>query len=149
MRRREKQPDCSNVLSIPRVQLRLIERWSHEVYPAEACGVLIGWRDRGTTGVTWARNVLNPVRCGCRFMLHPNDLAEADMAARRMGLDVVGIWHSHPDHDARPSELDRRLAWSAWSYLIVSIGASDAVEVRSWVFEGSNFTEEIIASWPG
>jgi len=54
----------------------------------------------------------------------------------------VGIWHSHPDHPARPSETDRAAAWEGWSYLIASVTDAGLSELRSWRLSGERFLEE-------
>jgi proteasome lid subunit RPN8/RPN11 len=56
----------------------------------------------------------------------------ADRAAEARGLDVVGWYHSHPDHPARPSEYDREHAWPWYSYIIVSVAKGVAGEMTSW-----------------
>jgi len=60
------------------------------------------------------------------------------------GLAIVGVWHSHPDQTAKPSEADRRGAWLGWSYLIVAITDAGVAETRSWKLEGSRFVEEVL-----
>jgi proteasome lid subunit RPN8/RPN11 len=57
-------------------------------------------------------------------------------------LEVVGVWHSHPDHPARPSETDRNGAWEGWSYLILSVTAEGVPDLRSWRLRGEHFEEE-------
>jgi proteasome lid subunit RPN8/RPN11 len=118
--------------------------WACEGYPHEACGVLLG-RSRGeaveVTGATRARN-MNRERAHDRFELDPRDFLAADLAARAEGREIVGIWHSHPDHPAEPSETDRLAAWSGWSYLIVEVAARGAGAMRSWRLVGDRFVEE-------
>ena len=99
-------------------------------YPDEGCGVLIG-RFAGlraevleaTSGVN-----LNTERARDRYLLDPADIVRADRDARERGLDVVGYWHSHPDHPARPSQFDTDHAWLDYVYVIVTttvLGAED------------------------
>jgi proteasome lid subunit RPN8/RPN11 len=61
-----------------------------------------------------------------------------------MGLDVLGVFHSHPDHPNQPSEFDRQWAWPNFSYLITSVVQGVAVESRSWRLneDRANFSEE-------
>jgi proteasome lid subunit RPN8/RPN11 len=127
--------------------LRLeIEARAAASYPDEACGLLIG-RQAGAVAsverVVAARNA-NAERARDRYDLDPADQLAAEEAARAAGLDVVGVWHSHPDHPARPSETDRAAAWERWSYVIVSVDAGGAREVRSWRLNGREFAEEEI-----
>jgi len=68
----------------------------------------------------------------------------AIQAQEAAGLDIVGIWHSHPDHPARPSETDRASAWPEWSYVIISLQRDGVRELRSWRLNGADFEEEVI-----
>ena len=62
----------------------------------------------------------------------PRDVIDADKAAQANGLDVVGWYHSHPDHPAKPSEYDREHAWPWYSYVIVKVEKGEAREMTSW-----------------
>ena len=68
----------------------------------------------------------------------------ADQAARDQGLEIVGIWHSHPDHPAEPSVTDLASAWGGWSYLIASISLKGMQDLRSWRLHDGSFLEESI-----
>jgi len=99
-------------------------------YPNEGCGVLLGRRD-GTgmlvVDATSARNMWTE-RSADRYDLDPGDFLRADRDARARGLDVSGIWHSHPDHPARPSQFDTDRAWLDYVYIIcrtTRFGAED------------------------
>jgi proteasome lid subunit RPN8/RPN11 len=99
-------------------------------YPDEGCGVLLG-RFSGArvevVDVTSGTN-LNTDRSGDRYLLDPSDIVLADRDARARNLDIVGFWHSHPDHPARPSQFDTDNAWVDYVYVIVnttSYGAGD------------------------
>ena len=92
-----------------------------------------------------------------RYALAPEALLAAQKAARAEGLDLVGYYHSHPDHPPRPSAADRRDAWPGVSYLIVAVAGGAAGEARSWRLGagaggggdgegGGGFVEEIIES---
>ena len=115
-------------------------------YPRETCGLLLGVRrgdEHVVSQVLRARN-LNVERAEDRYELDPEDFLSADREARAAGLDIVGIWHSHPDHPARPSATDRDGAWPGWSYVIVSVGREGVREIRSWRLNGGDFEEEEI-----
>ncbi len=119
-------------------------------YPFEACGLLVGSADTERVDVQdvfHARN-LNVERARDRFLLDPDDHMAADRSARARGLDIVGIWHSHPDHPARPSITDLEAAWEGFSYLIISTTASGANDFRSWRLQGGKFIEEKIRETP-
>ena len=146
-------------LEKPKIELRslrlhgrlreCIESMASEGYPNETCGLLIG-RPNGCVAevvdLVQARN-LNRERAHDRYELDPGDFMAADSAARRRGMEIVGIWHSHPDHPARPSATDRAGAWEGWSYLIVSVGREGVDELRSWHLDRGNFLEEEIEWW--
>lgn len=124
-----------------------IETWVREGYPYETCGLLIGRRANGTVTVAdaMAAKNLNRERAHDRFELDPEAFLAADGQARDAHLEVVGVWHSHPDHPARPSETDRGLAWPAWSYVILSVSRDGVQDFRSWRLNGNRFEEEVIA----
>jgi proteasome lid subunit RPN8/RPN11 len=126
-----------------------LESWALARYPREACGLLIGvqredgrWVERATE----ARN-LDHERPRDRYELDPQDFLAADELARRAGMELVGVWHTHPGHPARPSQTDHAAAWPGWSYVIVSVSRAGVEEVRSWRLNGDgDFEEEVIYS---
>ena len=127
---------------------RQLEALVTEGYPDETCGLLVGNENDTQVEVVEAvktRN-LNRVRAKDRFELDPGDFVKVDHAARERGLSIVGIWHSHPDHPARPSETDRQAAWGGWSYLILSVNGKGVDELRSWRLVEQRFSEETILS---
>lgn len=123
-----------------------LSAWISDAYPAEACGLLVGSRAGGRAEVVEvrsARNMRSEERDD-RYELDPADFVAADCAARSAGLEVLGIWHSHPDSPAVPSETDRAAAWEGWSYLIVAAGPDGARDLRSWRLSGERFCEEVV-----
>lgn len=135
-------------VQLPRDLRHALERWAREDYPQEACGVLIGRQTEtevAIADVVRGRN-LNTERARDRFELDPRDLLRAEERALGLGLDVVGIWHTHPDHPAQPSETDRAQAWDAWIYLIVPVRKSDVGKPRAWRLCGSAFVEKKLNS---
>lgn len=125
-----------------------LERWIRAGYPEETCGLLVGRNHLGrteTARATLAKN-LNRERARDRYELAPADFLAADLAAREAGLEIVGVWHSHPDHPAEPSETDRAAAWEGWSYVIVEVTRVGVAAMRSWRFSGQRFDEETITS---
>jgi len=133
------------MLALPDDVRRELARVALDGHPAETCGVLVGRRSADGAVVERmvpARN-LNVDRAHDRYELDPSDFLQADLQARSDGLEVVGIWHSHPDHPAEPSETDRRAAWEGWSYLILAVSAGGVGDWRSWRLEGGQrFSEE-------
>ncbi len=78
-------------------------------------------------------NVFEASEQGRRFSIDPLELMRAERDAAEMGQLVLGFYHSHPDHPARPSEFDRARAWPFYSYVIVSIQSREPVDMTSWV----------------
>ena len=118
-----------------------------ETYPHECCGALLGRDDAGTDGIATAGGVQLPLReilalfplvtrredsPHNRFSVTAEDVRDAEKAAREKKLDVVGWYHSHPDHPARPSQYDREHAWPWYSYVIVSVAKGKSAEMTSW-----------------
>lgn len=135
------------MLNFPIELRRDLEATVRRGYPHETCGLLVGRPGAPgatVTRVAQARN-LNTVRARDRYELDPDDFMKADQAARADGLEIVGIWHSHPDHPARPSETDRAAAWEGWSYVILSVSATGVEDFRSWRLERETFREEPMA----
>jgi proteasome lid subunit RPN8/RPN11 len=120
-------------------------------YPHEVCGLLLGRQVNGDTWVervTEARNLATD-RLADRYALDPDDFLAADTAARRDGLDVVGIWHTHPDHPARPSRTDLEAAWEGYAYLILSVRRDGVADMRAWRLNGTAFVEQPIEEAQG
>lgn len=125
----------------------LLERWAHAGYPYETCGLMIGERINGSViinRVVQTKN-LNRERAHDRYEVDPLDFLAADTEARANRLEVLGVWHSHPDHPSRPSETDRAAAWADWSYIILSVSRDGVQDLRAWRLNGNNeFDEEVI-----
>jgi proteasome lid subunit RPN8/RPN11 len=101
-----------------------------ETYPNECCGALIG-RDGVVTEVYALPNTTEegPRR---RFLVRPGDYREAEKRASDAGGDLLGFYHSHPDHPARPSQYDLDHAWPFFSYIIVAVRAGVPEDMTSW-----------------
>ncbi|MGH3184900.1 MAG: Mov34/MPN/PAD-1 family protein [Streptosporangiaceae bacterium] len=117
-------------LKITTEQLQRVLRHGEETYPHECCGLLLGRLLasglRGVEDVHRMRNA-NTASPQNRFVFDPKEHLEAQRAARARDLEVVGFYHSHPDHPAWPSAYDLdHAAWPGYSYLIVSIQAGKA-----------------------
>jgi proteasome lid subunit RPN8/RPN11 len=105
-----------------------------ETYPHECCGAILG-RDGEA-----AREVLDLMPLANRrddsprnrFEVTSEDVRLAEKTARAQNLDVIGWYHSHPDHPARPSEYDRDHAWPWYSYIIVSVQSGQPRDMNSW-----------------
>ncbi len=136
-------------LSIPPRHLEAICRHGEESYPEECCGFLIGTGGASATTVERALPVENERQESRhnRYLIQPEMVLAAHKEARAKGLDVVGYYHSHPDHPAQPSELDREHAWPGLSYLIVAVANGKAADARSWRLsdDRERFEEEEIS----
>ena len=101
-----------------------------ETYPNECCGALIG-RD-GVVTATFALPNTTDEGPRRRFLVRPQDYREAEKRASEMGAELLGFYHSHPDHPARPSQYDLDHAWPSFSYIIVSVLAGKPADTTSW-----------------
>jgi len=81
-----------------------------------------------------------------RFLVRPDDYRVAEKRAREAELDLLGFYHSHPDHPAKPSQYDLDHAWPSFSYVIVSVMGGEDKQLTSWQLKGdrSAFEEEQI-----
>lgn len=122
-----------------------------DAYPEEGCGFLLGTvTDDGENRVTAIRRAANRQSewRTRRYQLTADDYRSADAAAQEQGLDVVGIYHSHPDHPARPSETDLEEAtFPGYTYAIVSVqdGTPDTLTAWSLAPDRSEFQREDIS----
>lgn len=129
--------------------LENIHAHGESAYPEEGAGLLLGTAIGGQKQVTQIMALANSREEGARhnrYLLTPQDYLRGEQEADRLGLDVLGVFHSHPDHPNRPSEFDRDWAMPWFSYLITSVQAGQAVESRSWLLteDRSQFSEEQI-----
>ena len=154
-------------LNLTQAHLESIRQHGAREYPSECCGVLLG-KVEGTakqvTEVVPLKNLRHdPARAQellplddpgreterNRFLIDPLDQLRVEKDARARGLDVVGYYHSHPDHPARPSVYDREHAWPWYSYVILSVEQGSPQDLTSWVLgeDRSSFSaEEVEAS---
>ena len=111
-----------------------IRAHGEETYPHECCGFLFGGQEDGKRVITQIRRQANERTESQtnRFLITPAQFRDAERAARSAGLQMVGIYHSHPDSPARPSEYDRDHAWPWYSYIITSVGKGTAGESHAW-----------------
>ena len=130
----------SLMLRIGSVLLDEVRRRGERAYPAECCGVLVG-----TAGEVKEVVRLVPVRNrrtddAHRYLIAPDDLRRIEAELRPLRQDVLGCYHSHPDHPAVPSAFDVAEAWPWYSYLIVRVNGGQAVDVASWVLDHDRST---------
>ena len=131
------------MLKIPQSALDQIRRHGEETYPHECCGVLLGKADAESD----VREVSRIVRAGNtradspqnRYNIDPRELIAAQRLAREAGEDIVGFYHSHPDHPARWSQTDFNEAhWYGCSYVITSVSKGRADITNSFALTGAS-----------
>jgi len=101
-----------------------------ETYPNECCGALYG-RD-GVVSATYALPNTTEEGPRRRFLVRPQDYREAERRATQLGAELLGFYHSHPDHPARPSQYDLDHAWPFFSYIIVAVRGGAPEDMTSW-----------------
>ncbi len=106
-----------------------------EAYPNECCGILFGSDVDGGHAVKALKPIDNARESGeqyHRFLITAEDMVQAELEARKLGLDIVGFYHSHPDHPARPSDYDRDHALPFYSYIILRVAEGQPELMTSW-----------------
>ena len=116
-------------------ELERIREQGAQAYPNECCGVLLGKEQDGRKVVVDILPLQNAREDSPRnrFLILPEDLLHSDREARSRGLDILGFYHSHPDHPARPSEYDREHAWPWYTYLIVAVEQGVPRDLTGWL----------------
>ena len=134
-------------------------------YPSECCGILLGKGEGDAKVVTEVVPLTNLRHDAARaqellplddpgreteknrFLIDPLDQLRVEKDARRRALDVLGYYHSHPDHPARPSIYDRDHAWPWYSYVIISVEQGVPKDLTSWVLadDRAAFREESLS----
>lgn len=134
------------MVSLPHELLLKIWKHGEEAYPQEGAGLLLGHLDGETRFVERIlplQNTFAVEQRHHRYMITPEDMILAEEQAEEMGLEIIGVFHSHPDHPAQPSEFDRERALPWYSYLISSVHQQGTLESRSWRLSDDRiFTEE-------
>ena len=127
--------------------LNQIHAHGETAYPEEGAGFLLGVASgerRQVTALLGLSNAREDAARYNRYLLTPQDYLRGEAEAARLALDVLGVFHSHPDHPNGPSEFDREWAMPWFSYVITSVQSGHAVESRSWRLaeDRSGFIEE-------
>jgi proteasome lid subunit RPN8/RPN11 len=117
--------------------IEAIRGHGERAYPSECCGVLAGWSEGD--GVKEVARLAPAVNRRTddphRYLIAPDDLRRLELELRTEGLEIVGYYHSHPDHPAVPSAFDAEHAWPWYSYLIVKVDGGRGAEVASWLLD--------------
>ena len=131
------------MLRITEASYHKVEEDAKQSYPHECCGLLVG-KDGLVLDAVKVKNI-NTERAHDRYEIDPKEFLMVEKEAAKRGLGVLGIYHSHPDHPAEPSEFDRTRAWPEYFYLIVGVEGGKRVGHRCWrLGDDGNFSEEEI-----
>ena len=145
------------MLTLNSDHIQAMQTHAESIYPEECCGLLLGKisGDAKTlievlpTENSWgddADDVFSVSESSSqrkaskrnRFSIAPKVMLFAQKDARNRNLDIIGIFHSHPDGLAIPSEFDRAIAWQQYSYIILSVQQGQACELKSWILDDNH-----------
>lgn len=149
------------VLQLSPKHLQTMSTHAETSYPEECCGIIFGYlASEGKTVVEImpTENAWNAETAADfprddtldyskrqRYAIAPQVMLQAQKEARDRKLNIIGIYHSHTDHPAIPSEYDRQLAWQEYSYIIVSVRNGKAGDIKSWSLDDNHqFQQEAI-----
>ncbi len=149
------------VLQLLPKHLQTIYTHAETTYPEECCGIILGnLTSEGKTVVEVmpTENAWNAETAAelpgddtldyskrQRYAIAPQVMLQAQREARDCKLNIIGIYHSHTDNPAIPSEYDRQLAWQEYSYIIVSVQNGKAGDIKSWSLDDNHqFQQEVI-----
>jgi proteasome lid subunit RPN8/RPN11 len=123
-------------LRLPGALADEIRRHGEAAYPAECCGAMVGRVEGAAKDVLRLSPAVNRrTDDPHRYLIAPDDLRQLEREVREAGQEIVGYYHSHPDHPARPSVFDAEHAWPWYSYLIVRIDRGRGTDMASWVLD--------------
>jgi len=117
-----------------------IRRHGEETYPHECCGALVGLDGRTSSVVPLPNTTEEGPRR--RFLVRPSDYRLAEQKAGELGGELLGFYHSHPDHPARPSQYDLDHAWPTFAYVIVAVAAGASADMTVWYLKDDRTTFE-------
>ena len=137
------------MIDIKKNHIEQIKEHAQKDYPYECCGILLGKFENGEKTVTQVLEILNEKEDENkhnRYLIPSSKILETELYAIKNGLDIVGFYHSHPDHSAIPSAYDVEHALPVYSYLIVSVYDAKAVDFTISVLtpDRAKFEKELI-----
>lgn len=138
------------MIQLSQKQSDQIRAYGEQEYPNECCGLLIGrFTESGIKTVIEVQPISNarePDAKRNRFLIRPEELMRGERYAAQKGFDVIGFYHSHPDHPAVPSQYDLEHAWPVYSYIVLAVRTGQAHDLRSWELQSDRavFNEEDI-----
>ena len=137
------------MIDIKKNHIDQIKEHAQKDYPYECCGILLGKFENGEKTVTQVLEILNEKEDENkhnRYLIPSSKILETELYAIKNGLDIVGFYHSHPDHSAIPSAYDVEHALPVYSYLIVSVYDAKAIDFTISVLstDRAKFENELI-----
>jgi proteasome lid subunit RPN8/RPN11 len=133
---------------LEKTHLTAIQQHGVATYPHECCGFLLGRIEENRRVVEQTRRAQNQRSDSPhnRYQISPQEYMRAERLAAEAGLEIIGFYHSHPDHPARPSQFDLENAWPGLVYVIVGVNAGKADKMTAWVLadDRSRFLPEEI-----
>ena len=144
------------MIRLPQFAYAVLRQHGEETYPHECCGVLVGhFDDNGAGSVT--KTVTRTAHCGNtradsphnRYSIDPKELIRIQREGRERGEDIVGFYHSHPDHPAQWSSTDLAEAhWIGCSYVITSVEKGHAMITNSFELTGNDEADKKFVDEP-
>jgi proteasome lid subunit RPN8/RPN11 len=137
------------ILKIASAIMEQIQQHGEEAYPGEGAGFMLGRSNvdfREVTAILRLPNAREESAQHNRYLLTPQDMLHSEQKAEKLGLEVIGVFHSHPDHPNQPSKFDRQWAMPWFSYIITTVNQGKALASRSWRLsdDRERFLEEMI-----
>lgn len=157
--------EATVVLALTQQHISEMSAHAEQVYPEECCGLMLGELDSVSASKRlvelvpvvnhWSSEDVSAEYAGIdltknrRYTIDPRDMLRSQKAAREKGLNIIGVYHSHPDHVAEPSECDRAQAWPEYAYTILSVQQGKTADVRNWSLDSDHqFQPEAIEVSP-
>jgi proteasome lid subunit RPN8/RPN11 len=139
------------MIKIPASLLHQIYQHTEASYPNECCGLMIGTTDKDQNHAVHTFRTcknLNQERARDRYLMDPLDQLRVQREFDNSPLEIIGIYHSHPDHPSRPSQTDTDAAYVGYSYVIISVLKGTVASAQSWVLNEAEkkFYEEPLVS---
>ena len=136
-------------INIPELILDQIHLHGEKAYPEEGAGLMLGTDKDGerlVSNLIFLTNSREDSARHNRYLITAEDMLRGEGEAERLGINIIGIFHSHPNHPNQPSEFDREYAIPWYSYLITSIKSGKSIGSRCWRLEDDRerFLEENI-----
>jgi proteasome lid subunit RPN8/RPN11 len=120
---------------LTRAVFEKIQKEAARAYPHEGCGALIG-PTLGNVQETLALPNRDEDSPRTRFAVSPRDYMTVESEADARGVRLLGFWHSHPDHPARPSVTDRRYAWEGLLTVVIAVEGGTPRDITAWEVPG-------------